>query len=449
MILSASALNRSSPRRRRSPVVALIAWGLTIEDFLEPNGLTLEDFCNHFRGSWMFGYVEALRTAGVETRLVCISRSVDQVSRMIHRPTGAPVLVLPVPKPYRSLRRWMRNPYGRTTRQTFGAVAGTLGWPLLAPTKELAPYIATPVRTLFHELARDRVEAIICQEYEFPRFDVCTFEAKRRGVAVFGVFQGGDYRRWRAEGLTRGPCSPEVCRTCNRLTSGDRADEGAVWDCRVQGWTHREPGGRQGLASSDRNAARAALGLPQDARVVVWHGRVQLPKKGLDVLLGAWEVLCRQRGDAQLRLLIVGDGEQADDLAALIERSELDNVVFVRRLVHDPAELNLHLAAGDVYAFPSRHEGVPVAPIEAMACGLPVVATDAGGMRDILGAPDGGAGIVVSRDDSAALAVALGRMLDDSALRHSLGRRARERAVEEFPLAAVGRKLRAFLVDDS
>ena len=67
------------------------------------------------------------------------------------------------------------------------------------------------------------------------------------------------------------------------------------------------------------------------------------------------------------------------------------------------------LSAADVYVFPSRHEGLPVAPLEAMACGLPVVAADATGVEDVVG----DTGLVVPRGDVDALAVALDDLLAD------------------------------------
>ena len=59
-----------SGRGAKRPLVALLPWGFAIEDFLDPNGLTLDTFCRSFRGSWMFSYADALRTAEVETIFV-------------------------------------------------------------------------------------------------------------------------------------------------------------------------------------------------------------------------------------------------------------------------------------------------------------------------------------------------------------------------------------------
>jgi glycosyltransferase involved in cell wall biosynthesis len=88
-------------------------------------------------------------------------------------------------------------------------------------------------------------------------------------------------------------------------------------------------------------------------------------------------------------------------------------------------------------------EGFPVAVVEAMACGLPVVATDISGVRDALG--DEPTGLVVPREDVQALAAAIGRLLDDELLRRLLGERARQRAESEFSLQTVGSRLCAFM----
>ena len=99
------------------PTVALLPWGNVMEDFLDTIGVSLEAFCKEFTGSWMFGYVDALRQVGVRTVVICVSARVVAPSRFTHVPTGASICVLPVPRIYRHLRRKMVNPYGRTIRQ--------------------------------------------------------------------------------------------------------------------------------------------------------------------------------------------------------------------------------------------------------------------------------------------------------------------------------------------
>lgn len=104
------------------------------------------------------------------------------------------------------------------------------------------------------------------------------------------------------------------------------------------------------------------------------------------------------------------------------------------------------LAAADIYAFPSRHEGFPVAPLEAMACGLPVVAADVSGIRDVIGAETGSGGILVPVADVGALAAGLRNLVVDPEIRRLKGLAARAQA-ESYGTAAIGAALRRLFVD--
>ena len=167
--------------------------------------------------------------------------------------------------------------------------------------------------------------------------------------------------------------------------------------------------------------------------------------KGLDVLLGAWDRVRAERPGDELRLLLVGTGPDAGKLRTRLAERGRDDVHWVDEFLHDPAEIRRHLSAADVYAFPSRHEGFPVAPLEARAVGLPVVAADAQGVSDIFEGGEASGGLVVPPDDAVSFATALGRLLDDEVLRRDLGRRARARVESAFFLDAVGRELSRFL----
>jgi starch synthase len=419
-----------------------------IEDFLEPQGLSLDAFCSEFRGSWMFGYVDALRAADVRTAIVLVSRSVRRVERRAHAPTGADVIVVPAPRPYRAIARCMRNPYGRTAVQTFGDLHGFRRSlrPLAAVVREAAPWLSTPSRTIRREVVCLGCAAMLCQEYEFPRFDACARISRASGIPLFATFQGGDYRRWRAERLVRGrsmrACTGfiissvvEVERVRSVYGVGDTEIQSIPNPVDVSVW---RPG--------DRAAARERLGFPPGTSVVAWHGRVQVEKKGLDVLLDAWKNVSNQRDAGTVRLVLIGDGPDRELLRDSIAANGLAGVTFYDSHVHDREILRSYLVAADVYVFPSRYEGFAVAPIEAMACGLPVVAADCFGIREVLPEGETSGGIVVPREDPHALSAALGRLIDNPELATTLGNRARDRAVEAFSHAVVGRRLREFLL---
>jgi len=154
-------------------------------------------------------------------------------------------------------------------------------------------------------------------------------------------------------------------------------------------------------------------------------------------------VLTEARPGRDLRLLLVGTGEDAAELRRLVGATGAPGVRLLDEWVHERDRIRAVLSAGDLYVFPSRHEGLPVAPLEALACGLPVVGADAQGVRDVVGE----CGAVVPREDPRALADALGKLLDDDGLRLTLSRRARARVEESFALGSVGERLRALLVD--
>jgi starch synthase len=430
--------------------VGLLPWGYLIEDFLDTIGVSLDEFCSEFTGSWIFGYVDALRAAGVSSVVICISGRVSVPTWRRHGPTGAMICILPAPLAYRLLLRHVRNPYARSVKHMFRADLEHrhLLWPILAVLREMIGYLATPPILLSRALVTSGCDAVLCQEYEFPRFDVCTLIGCLLRLPVFATFQGGDYQRSRIERLTR----PPAMRGCKGLVIGPGREIRRVRErYRISGSRLAQIFNPVDLTvwhPSDREAARAQLGIPREARVAAWHGRVSKWKKGLDQLLDAWARMGDEHPGTELHLILVGDGEDATWLRRQIEVLRLRGIHWTRAFLQDRAAIRTHLSAADVYAFSSRHEGFAVAVIEAMACGLPVVSTDISGIRDIFVDGEASGGAVVPPEDSAALAAALWRLLSNPDLSRDLGRRARERAQMAFASAMVGQQLRAFLLQD-
>ncbi|HKX19327.1 MAG TPA: glycosyltransferase family 4 protein [bacterium] len=434
------------------PAVAFLPWGNVIEDFTDTIGVSLESFCDWFTGSYMFRYVEALQRAGVRTVLICMTTRVTRAMRVTHRPSNATVYFLPAPKIYRFLQRIMggpSGPYRRSVREAFGEIRGIrlLLMPVLTVLKELALYLTTPPLTLAGVLRRERCAAVLCQEYEYPRFDVCVALGRVMRVPVFATFQGGDYQRSRIERVVR----PFSMRACAGLIVAPRAEIRRVQDryhvperklARIF-----TPIDRDIWCAEDRRDARAALGLPLSAGVVVWHGRISIWPKGLDLLLDAWTQVCRTRPGRALRLILVGTGQDAAEFRRRAATAVEGTVWWINEFVHDRRVIRRYLSAADVYAFPSRHEGFPVAPLEAMSCGLPIVAAKVKGIPDILEGGEAAGGLVVPPGDPQQLAAAIGRLLDDEGARRELGQRARRRIEAAFSLNTVGLALRAFLIE--
>lgn len=175
-----------------------------------------------------------------------------------------------------------------------------------------------------------------------------------------------------------------------------------------------------------RERARRLLDLDPDAFT---YGVVAnfTPKKDHMGLLEAHALL--RRGEPAARLVLIGLGPSEPQLRERASRPDLAGSVVFTGSRGDVPEL---LPAFDVFALGSRQEGLPVALMEAMATGLPVVVTDVGGMPEIV--TDGVEGRVVPSGDPAALAAALAEAAADPARRRAWGKAARLRS-ESFDVA--------------
>ncbi|MFL5907559.1 MAG: glycosyltransferase family 4 protein [Solirubrobacterales bacterium] len=397
-----------------------------INEYMRPIGVTLETFSAELTGGWWFGYIEALQLAGARAVPCYVSRAIKEPQRLEHLPTGSPMFFLPAPRVDRALR-------GETGRgNEHHGVRSALG-----------AYTALPLIRLGRVLREQGCEALICQDYEHPRFDWSVLLGRLTGTRVYGSFQGRH-----GKNRLEDPGRRLAIRCSGGVIAGPRAEaervkrEYGLPDERVARILN--PLDLGVWRPVDRPAARKEIGIAEADRVVAWHGRMEAHRKGLDVLLEAWEGLTRERPGRELMLLLVGTGPDAGQISRELEARELPNVRWVNEHVVDQAEITRYLSAADVYAFPSRGEGLPVSPMEAMACGLPVVGADASGMPDLLEGEEVGA--LVPRGDAAALQTALGRLVDDPDLALRLGSAARRRAEQTFSFEAVGPKLRDFVL---
>lgn len=155
---------------------------------------------------------------------------------------------------------------------------------------------------------------------------------------------------------------------------------------------------------------------PLSDLVVTYLGRLS-QEKAPGILADAWESVSADRHDWRLRF--VGSGPLTDEIRA----RQLPRVQFIEPTANPQS----YLLGSSILALPSLVEGLPLAVMEAMACGLPVVASDASaGVRDLV--RDGITGLLAVRGDAEDFARQLARLLDDEGLRRSLGLRAREAA---------------------
>ena len=195
-----------------------------------------------------------------------------------------------------------------------------------------------------------------------------------------------------------------------------------------------------------QSEARQSLGIPISARIAISHGRIDIFRKGLDLLLDAWSKLRLAHPDEDWRLVLIGSGDDAPKFRSILNGSDYSSVLWIDDYIRDRALLRRWLCAADVYVMASRHEGFPVAPLEGMACGLPVVATAVPGIAEIMGDKDPLPGITAPIADATALARAMEKLLTDNQLSRDLGFHAKRRA-QDFSLPSVSTQLRSFLTE--
>jgi glycosyltransferase involved in cell wall biosynthesis len=165
---------------------------------------------------------------------------------------------------------------------------------------------------------------------------------------------------------------------------------------------------------------RAAADRPRPGPLVGAIGRFER-QKGFDLLIRALAEI----GDASL--VLVGDGSERPTLEDLADTVGVADRVLWRGWTDDARS---YFGAFDVFAFPSRFEGFPLALLEALLARSAVVATDEGDVSEIV--QDGETGLLVRAEDPKALAGAIRRLLADADLRRRLGEQGRQRVLEHF-----------------
>lgn len=175
-----------------------------------------------------------------------------------------------------------------------------------------------------------------------------------------------------------------------------------------------------------RHGIRRGLGLPDDAFVIGTVGRLNEVKRQ-DLLLGAFAAIAARHPQAWL--LIVGDGPEHSALAALARDLGIaSRTVFAGY----QSRTERFLAAMDAFALSSRHEGLPLALLEAWASGLPVVSSAVGGIVRVVRNETNG--LLFDNGDAAGLAHALERLIGDAALRGALARAGHEDVRSHYSL---------------
>nr|WP_314172184.1 glycosyltransferase [Streptomyces sp. DSM 40971] len=308
---------------------------------------------------------------------------------------------------------------GSLSRQAAAAGAEVERW---AAVRELGPHVADETRRA-HRLIR-RVDPDVVHAHSAKAGLAARLALRGRVPTVyqphawsFEAVEGGTARLARAwERLAARWTHRVLCVSEAERRTGEQAGVAARWAVVHNGVAEVEDRGRA--------AARAELpqlgAVPRDAPLVVCVGRL-CRQKGQRTLLSAWSRIAEDVPDAWL--VLVGDGP---------DRAELGEAAPGQVLFAGASdEVDRWYAAADLVVLPSRWEGMALTPLEAMACGRPVVVTDVGGARECL-PPAQLDTCLVPPGDPRALAESVTHLLREPELRDFMGEAARKHVRADF-----------------
>lgn len=181
----------------------------------------------------------------------------------------------------------------------------------------------------------------------------------------------------------------------------------------------------------DKPQAKRIWGEPnRDSIVLLYTGRLA-PQKALDILLQALRQVAME--SPSMLLVLLGQGEQKASLVKLAADLGLEkHVLFIDYAL----DVRPYLNASDIFVLPSRSEGISNSLLEAMASGIPCLATDVGGASLVLG--NGEYGVLVPPGDTNELAAAISKLVSSADLRSAYSLSARRRILEEYDFQVVG-----------
>jgi glycosyltransferase involved in cell wall biosynthesis len=272
-------------------------------------------------------------------------------------------------------------------------------------------------------LRRHRVDVVHSHEFTMAVYGAAA--ARWLGIPHIITMHGGQYvtSKWRRQVLLRWAFRSSAATVAvSEDTKRHLAKELSLSDSVLRVVPNGVP-----ARPGNRTATRAALGIPDDQVLLLAVGSL-VPRKGHAVLIEALSTI----GAGPWMLAIAGGGAEKDRLEALAASKGLTAHVKILGHREDVPDL---LAATDVFVMPSLWEGLPLALLEAMLAGKPVIASRTSGIPEAV--TDGVDGILTTPGDVAELASALRGVLADPARRLSLGVAARARAEANFTLDAM------------
>ena len=317
---------------------------------------------------------------------------------------------------------------------TYGRVAQTRVnfWGKFARVAVMAHYLEAQYRATLATV-RERGGDVIHAHWAIPTGPAAVHAARRLGLPSVITMHGGDVYVNPEQGYdfpTRWYVRPALRWTLRHAAALTAITE----DCRQHALRAGAPDRALHLVFNGTDLRRFSPAPHGNSAVdprfgshMIFACRQLFPRKGIRFLIEAAAVLKPRFPD--LKVVVAGDGFERPELIGLAESLGITRDVTFLGWVPN-SELPPYYHAAAVSVVPSLEEGFGIPAAEAMGCQIPVVASDAGGLPEVV--EHGVTGLIVPRGDSVALAEAIGALLADPARRAQMGRAGRERALRLF-----------------
>jgi teichuronic acid biosynthesis glycosyltransferase TuaC len=261
---------------------------------------------------------------------------------------------------------------------------------------------------------RERMPDVACNFWLYPEGYATVAVARKLGIpAVVGSI-GSDLNRFvdpASRWLTRLAMKRATFVVTKSEHLRQRAIQMGISPSKVR--TIRNGCNPEVFHLRDRSAARAQLAIDDKAEIILFVGRLDTAK-GIEELLEAFASLASRRPN--LRLAFVGDGPGGEHLHSKSKHLALEDRITLNGACSSQ-KVAQWLAAANVLALPSYNEGYPNVVIEALSCGRPVIATNVGGILELVNEESG---ILIAPKDSRALATAIEKAMDRRWGEHSI-----------------------------
>jgi glycosyltransferase involved in cell wall biosynthesis len=326
----------------------------------------------------------------------------------------------------------VRFPFELPSDLTYGRVAQSkvTAWGKISRVLTMARYLAAQYRHCMSE-AMDFEPQLVHGHWAIPTGPALVACAHRLGVPSVITLHGGDVYVNKAEGYdfpTRWYVKPVLRWTLRNATALTAISQ----DCKAHALNAGAEESKIHVVMNGADLRRFSPGDPSSeltnvSEHMLFACRQLFPRKGIRFFIEAAARLRAKYPD--LAVVIAGDGFERPELEELARRQGIaDRTTFLGWVANK--QLPDYYRACAVSVIPSLEEGFGIPAAEAMGCCAPVVATDAGGLPEVV--EDGVTGFVVPKADAGALANAIDRLLSDPELRARMGRAGRTRACERF-----------------